>query len=211
VPEPGGTGWDIRFSTLAAVVAALGLLPRQSAHMKLMVALTVMGFLEALSRWITASGGQNPSWAMIVIVVLNALQTLAAIAALLPQLGARGAADRGPAPYDAYAYYAQAAQQYYAVNNQRLQAPAVQTSRSTQAAEATPAQTQQSAAERYALYTEYLAAQQSDQNRTASSSQAGGLTQAAQPASGTGLPTTGPAEWTQPNNDPAERSPTQSA
>jgi hypothetical protein len=211
MPHPGGTGWDVRFSTLAAVVAALGLLPRQSAHMKLMVALAVMGFLEALPRWISATGGQSPSWAMIVIVVLNALQALAAIAALLAQHGVHGAADRGPAPYDAYTYYAQVAQQYYAANNQWLQAPAVQTSASAQAEAASPAQTQQSAAERYALYTEYLAAQQSDPNPTASSSQAGGLTQTAQPASGTGLPTTGPAEWSQLRNDPAMGSPTQSA
>jgi hypothetical protein len=186
---------------LAAVVAALGLLPRQSAHTKLMAALAVMGFLEALSRLIT--GDQNPNLATIGIVVLNGLQTLTAIAALLAQLKVRGAADRGLTPYDAYTYYAQAAQQYYAANNQQLQQQPVRVSGTAQAEAAATAQAQQSAAERYALYAEYLSPQQSGPNPAASSRQSSARTQTAQPAAGTGIPTSGPAESIRPGNDAA--------
>jgi uncharacterized protein DUF5336 len=208
VPQTGGTGWGVRFSVLAAVVAALGLRPRQSAHVKLVTALAVMGFLEALHRLIA---GDNPSWATIVIVVVNALQASAAIAALLAQLRAPSAADRGLAPSDAYAYYAQAAQQYYAANNQQPQQQPVQAHGTAQAAAADPAAAQQSEAERYALYTEYLKAQQSRSNPAASSTPAGRRTQTAQPAAGTGLPTGGPAEGIGSGTDPATGSPTQSS
>jgi hypothetical protein len=219
VPQAGGIGWSVRFSTLAAVIAAVGLLPRQSAHDtltagKLMVALAVMGFLEALPQLITRD--ENPSWATIVIAAVNALQALTAIATLLAQPRAPGTADGGLAPYDAYAYYAQAAQQYYAANNQQLQQP-VQAQGRAQTDAAAPAQAQQSAAERQALYTEYLSAQQSGPHPVASSPQSGGRTQTAQPAAGAGLPTSsignfgGPAESIRPGNDPATGPPTQSS
>jgi Family of unknown function (DUF5336) len=206
LPQADGTGWGVRFSMLAAVVAALGLLPRQSAHTKLVVALAVMGFLEALSQLIT--GNENPHWATITIVILNALQALTANAALLAQLKVPDAADRGLAPYDAYAYYAQAAQQYYAASNQQLQQP-VQAQGTAQAEAAASAQAQQSAAERYALYTDYLTAQQSSPNRAASS-QSGGRRQTAKPAAGTGIPTSGQAESLLPGTDPTTGPPTQS-
>jgi hypothetical protein len=210
VPQLGGTGWGVRFSMLASVVAALGLLPRQSAHTKLMSALAVMGFLEALSQLIT--GDQNRNWATIAIVILNALQALTAIAALLAQLRVPRAADRGFAPYDAYAYYAQAAQQYYAANDQqRQQQQPVRARGTAQAEAATSAQAQQTAAERHALYAEYLSAQQSGPNLAASSPQSGRHTQTAQPAAGTSIPTSGPAESIRPGNDPATGSPTQSS
>src|SRR5262249_29607343 len=139
VAQPGGSGWGVRFSMFAAVVAALGLLPRQSAHTKLMVALAGMGVLEALSPLIT--GDPNPGSATIVIVVLNALQALTAISALLAQLRALRSADRASASYaEAYAYYTQAAQQYYAANSRQLQQQPVQAQPTAQAKAAAPAQ-----------------------------------------------------------------------
>jgi Family of unknown function (DUF5336) len=214
VPGPGGLGWGVRFSTLAAIAAGLGLLPRQSAHTKLIAALAIMGFLEALSLSIAASDDQNPGWPTIVIVAVNALQALTAIAALLAQLSVRGAVERGPAHYDAYAYYAQPAQQYYAANTEPLQHP-IQGQATAQAEAAAPAQAQapaqaeQSAAERDALYAEYLNTQYAYPNPPASSP--GGLTETAQPASGTGLPSTGPTESIRPRNDPPAGSATQSS
>jgi Family of unknown function (DUF5336) len=205
-PHAGGTGWGVRFSMLAAIVAALGLLPRQSAHTKLVVALAVMGFLEALSQLII--GSENPDWATVAIVVLNALQALTANAALLAQLRAPDAADRGVPPYDAYGYYARAAQQYYAASSQQLQQP-VQAQGTAQAQAAASAQAQQSAAERYALYADYLTAQQSSSN-PATSPRSGGRTQTAQPAAGTGIPTSGQAEGLLPGTDPTKGPPTQS-
>ena len=209
LPQRGDTGWSIRFSTAAAVVAALSLLPRQSVHTKFVVTLAAMGLLEALSQLFI--DGHNPSWATIVIVVLNALQAMTAIAALLTQLRVPAADDRGFAsPSSAYAYYDQAAQQYYAAYNQQPQQQPAQSQATAQAAGAATAQAQQSAAERYALYAEYLSAQQSGPNRAASSPQPNGRTQTVRPASGTGMPTTGAAESIRPGNDPATGSSAQS-
>jgi hypothetical protein len=209
VPQLSGTAWGVRFSTLAAVVAALGLLPRQSAHTKLMAALAVMGFFEALCQLIT--GEQNSNWTITVIVVVNALQALTAIAALLAQPRVPGAADHRRAAYDAYAYYAQAAQQYAAPNNQQGQQQPVQVSETAQAEAAAAVQAQQSAAERDALYAEYFNTQQSGPNPAASPRQSGERTPTAPPASGTGIPTSGPAESIGPGNHPATRPATQSS
>jgi hypothetical protein len=209
ISQPGGIGWSVRFGTLAAVVAALDLLPRQSAHTKLVAVLAVMGFLEALPQLIVGHG--NTGWATIVGMVVNALQALTAIAALLAQLRVPDAADRGLAPYDdAYSYYAQAAQQYYAANNQRLQQQPAQAHGTAHTQAAAPAPAQQSTAERDALYNEYLSAQQSSPNRAAASPQSSGRTQAAQPAAGPGLLTGGSADGIQRGIDPATRRPTQS-
>jgi hypothetical protein len=205
-PGPAGLGWGVRFSTLAAIAAGLGLLPRQSAHTKLIAALAIMGFLEALSRSITASDDQNPGWPTIVIAVVNAAQALTAIAAVLAQLSVRGAVERAPAHYDAYAYYAQPAQQYYAPNTEPLQQQPIQGQATAQAEAVAPAQAQQSEAERDALYAEYLNTQYAYPNPPASSS--GGLTET---PSGTGLPTTSPTESIRPRNEPPAGSASQSS
>lgn len=206
-PQAGGIGWGVRFSTLAAVVAALGLLPRQSAHTKLVLALAVMGFLEALPQ--LNIGGGSPSGARIAIVVINALQALTAIVTLLARRKIPGAAAGGFGTYDAYAYYAQAAQQYYAANNQQQQ-PA-QAHGMAEAKAAAPAPAQQSVAERDALYTEYLNTQRPGPNPTALSAQSGGRTQTAPPAAGTSRPASGPTESIRPRTDPATGPPTQSS
>ncbi|MBO0884690.1 MAG: DUF5336 domain-containing protein, partial [Mycobacterium sp.] len=106
-PQPNPTGWGVRFSLLAAVVAGLGLLPEQNARSKWVMTFAVMGFLESLPRWIT--GDENPRWAAIVIVAVTALQAVSAIAAVLTQPSGPGTVDPDPGLYDAYAYYAQAA------------------------------------------------------------------------------------------------------
>lgn len=204
VRQPGGLEWGVRLSTLASVVAAMGLLPRQSAFAKLVAPLAVMGFLETLSAWISASGAQETGWATIVIVVLTALQAVTAIAALVAQLRMRGAAEHSLAshdPYAAYSYYAQAAQQYNTANAQPLQQVQGQATANAEAAAA--AQAQQSAAERYSLYEEYVNAPPARPSPPASSPRTPGRTQTAQPASGTGIPTSGPTESIQLGNDPA--------
>jgi hypothetical protein len=206
VAQPGPAEWGVRFSTFAAVVAALDLLPRRSAHTKLMVALAIMGFLESLSQWIT--GDQSPGWTTIVIVVLTGLQALTAVAAQLIQFRVSSATDRGPGLYDAYAYYAQAAQQYYAANAQQLQQQPVHGQATAQAEATAPAQAQQSTADRYALYAEYLDGQRAQLDPRASSSSR--LTQTAHPGAAAGAPTSGPANSVRPGYDPAAGSSTQS-
>jgi hypothetical protein len=197
-PQPGPTGWGVRFSMLAAVVAGLGLLPRQNAPTKWAVTFAVMGFLESLPRWIT--GEQNPRWAAIVIVAVTALQAVTAITALLAQPRVPGTVDREPGLYDAYAYYAQAARQYYAAANaQQPEQQRAQAQATTQTGAAAPARAQPSAAERYALYEEYLG-QPAHPHPAASSPQQGGQT--ARPAAGRGIPTGGQTEGIRTGNDP---------
>jgi Family of unknown function (DUF5336) len=199
-PEPGPTGWGVRFSMLAAVVAGLGLLPRQNAPTKWAVTFAVMGFLESLPRSITDD--QNPRWASIVIAAVTALQAVTAITALLAQPRVPGTVDSEPGLYDAYAYYAQAARQYYATNAQQPEPQRAQAQATTQTGAAAPARAQQSAAERYALYEEYLGTQSAHPNPAAFPPQPGGRTQTTQPAAGSGVPTSGPPEGIQPRTDP---------
>ncbi|HEY9304210.1 MAG TPA: DUF5336 domain-containing protein [Mycobacterium sp.] len=201
LPQRGDIGWGVRFSAVAAIVAALGLLPRQSVHTKVVVTLTVMGFLEAPSQLF--KDGQNAGWAAIAIVVLTALQAMTAIAALISQLSSTAADNRGLVGSDAYAYYSQAAQQYYAANNQQRQQQPAQSHATAQGTAAATAQAQDSAAQRHALYAEYLSAQQTGPNRAAASPQSNGRIQTVRPASGTGMPRIGAAESIRPDSDPA--------
>lgn len=106
-----GIDWDVRFAVLAGLLAAFGLLPRQTPVAKIVAALAATGFLDALSRVLVLPEGVQPGWAMWVVVVLNGLQAGAAIGALLTQ---PTASDEQQAWYAAYAeQYAQAAAQYY--------------------------------------------------------------------------------------------------
>ncbi len=93
----------------AALFAVTALLPKQGNYTPVVTATSVVGFL--LIIWDLIKGGQAAGWALIVIVVLSALQTVAAIAALLLDAGV----ITPPAPrpkYDPYqpyggGYYAQ--------------------------------------------------------------------------------------------------------
>jgi hypothetical protein len=110
VDGPEAFGWDVRFAALAALCAMLGVLAKQNPLPLATAVLATMGFLEALSNVLA---GGDPGWALTVIVVLNALQAVAAVAALLlAPKGATKAADTGG--YEAYVdYYNQAVRSYY--------------------------------------------------------------------------------------------------
>ena len=93
----------------AALFAVIALLPKQGNYLPVVTTTSVVGFL--LIVWDLIKGGQAAGWALIVIVVLSALQTVVAIAALLLDAGV----ITPPAPrpkYDPYqpyggGYYAQ--------------------------------------------------------------------------------------------------------
>jgi hypothetical protein len=118
VGSPVLLGFPVRLSVLAAIVAAVGLLPKQAGRGWIVVALAVTGFLDVLATWIRAG---EPGWALTVIMVLNALQSLAAVGALLFEIGVLGSVESDGVPdYSAYARLAQAYQVYAA---QYQQAP----------------------------------------------------------------------------------------
>lgn len=109
--SPVSLGWAVWFGVLAAVVAAVGLIPQQGNRGWLVVTLAVTGFLVALSSWVPSAG--DAGWAATVVVVLNALQAVAAVAALLLEGGDReGAGGSDESDYVAYAKYMQAYQAY---------------------------------------------------------------------------------------------------
>ncbi|MEC4764901.1 DUF5336 domain-containing protein [Mycobacterium sherrisii] len=78
--SPGPLDYSVRFSVLAAAVAAVGLLPRQTLRAWVVVALAVTGYVDALAGAIKPT---HTGWPMIVITVLNSLQSVVAVGALL--------------------------------------------------------------------------------------------------------------------------------
>lgn len=108
--SPVTLGWAVWFSVLAAVIAGIGLLPRQGDHGWPAAALAVTGFLVALSTWLNADDAGGAGWAVVVIVVLNLLQGAVALAALL--LGGEDKPAQSGPDYAAYAQYMQAYQAY---------------------------------------------------------------------------------------------------
>lgn len=86
----------------AALFAVIALVPKQGKFTAVVTATAAVGFL--LMIWTLINGGGGVEWAMIAIVVVSALQTVAAIAALLLQAGV----ITPPAPrpkYDQYPPY----------------------------------------------------------------------------------------------------------
>ncbi|OBK94187.1 DUF5336 domain-containing protein [Mycobacterium asiaticum] len=150
-----GIDWDVRFAVLAGLLAAFGLLPRQTSAPKIVAVLAAIGFLDALSRGIVVPDGIEPGWALWVLIVLNALQTAAAIGAVLTQ---PSATDEQQAWYAAYAeQYAQAAAQYYGQYAASEQADTGYDGATAHAQQ--PAQTRPAAAPQEASYAEFVAGQ----------------------------------------------------
>jgi len=213
--SPAGGSWGVRFSALAAVVVVLSLLPRRRAHTTLVAALALMGFLEAVSRVFTA--GHDPSWNTILVVVLNGLQSVAAIAAVLVEAKETGEPNRGITAYDAYAaYYAQVAQQYYRATSQQHQQPVqahgtaqAYATASPQATAASLGQTEQAAAQRDALYAEYVSGQHPGANPAGLAPQSGRQAPRSEPAAATGATPGFPGERSRPASDPTTGPPTQ--
>jgi hypothetical protein len=121
VGSPALLGFPVRLSVLAAIVAAVGLLPKQAGRGWIVVALAVTGFLDVLATWIRAG---EPGWALTVIMVLNALQSLAAVGALLCEIRVLGSVESDGVPD--YSAYARLAQAYQAYATQYQQPPAPQ-------------------------------------------------------------------------------------
>ena len=117
VGSPLGTGFSVRLAVLAAIIAVVGLLPRQPDRGWIIVALAVSGLLDAVATWLSAS---DSGWMLPVVVVLNGLQSLAAVGALLSETGTVRSRAAGTQTYSSYAEFVAAYQNYVA---QYQQAP----------------------------------------------------------------------------------------
>lgn len=91
----------------AALFAVIALLPKQANYLPVVTATSVVGFL--LIIWDLIKGGHGAGWALLVIVVLSALQTVASIATLLLDAGV----ITPPAPRPKYDPYQQPYGGYY--------------------------------------------------------------------------------------------------
>jgi hypothetical protein len=106
-----GGSLEIVAMLLAAMLAALGLLPKGQNYTAIVAAISVIGFLLAVSELINKPNFLSVGWALIVIVILAGLQALVAIGALLLEAGVITPPPPRPR-YDQYPQYG-APGQYY--------------------------------------------------------------------------------------------------
>jgi hypothetical protein len=88
---------------LAALLAAVGLIPKGRNYTAIIAVIAVVGFLLAISELINKPSFLSIGWALIVIVVLAGFQAIAAVGALLLEAGV----ITPPAPRPKYDQYQQ--------------------------------------------------------------------------------------------------------
>ncbi|MCW2653779.1 MAG: hypothetical protein JWR32_4755 [Mycobacterium sp.] len=109
-----GGSFEIVALLVAALLAAVALLPKQRNYTAIVAVIAVLGFLLAISELVTKPSFLSVGWALIVIVIVAGLQAVAAVGALLLDAGI--VTPPAPRPkYDQYpqygGYYGQPGQQ----------------------------------------------------------------------------------------------------
>ena len=74
-------------SLLAALIAGVGLVPKQKTAPALVAVLSVLGFLLAVSIVLTAPSGVNIKWGLYLIIAFSVIQAIVAVAVLLFDAG----------------------------------------------------------------------------------------------------------------------------
>lgn len=113
----GATSLAIIAILFAGVFAVVALLPKQGNYTAVVTATAVVGFLLVI--WDLIENADAAGWALIAIVVVSALQTIAAIGALLLEAGVISP----PAPRPKYDPYQQQYSGGYYGQPQQLSAP----------------------------------------------------------------------------------------
>ena len=107
---------------LAALLAAVGLLPKARNYTAIVAVISVFGALMIILRVVTKPANFSPQWALWVILGLVVLQALAAVGALLLDAGV--VSPPAPRPkYDRYSQYGQYGGQYGGYYGQPGQTP----------------------------------------------------------------------------------------
>ena len=111
-----GLGLAVAASVLAALLAAVGLLPKQKARTGPVAVVATLSFLLVLAEVVNAPAGLSIGWGLYLIIATTVLQAGAAIAALLFDAGVLTAPAPKPRyeqPYGQYGapYYGQQGQQ----------------------------------------------------------------------------------------------------
>jgi Family of unknown function (DUF5336) len=114
-------GFPVRLSVLAAIVAAVGLLPSQTTRGWIVVGFAVTGCLDALAVWVKAD---EADWTVVVVLALNSVQSVAAVGALLRETGASESVEpEGTSDYSTYLRLVEAYQAYAAQYQQHFSSP----------------------------------------------------------------------------------------
>ena len=74
-------------SLLGALIAGVGLVPRQKAAPALVAVLSVLGFLLAISIVLAAPRGVNVQWGLYLVIAFSVVQAIVAVAVLLFDAG----------------------------------------------------------------------------------------------------------------------------
>jgi Family of unknown function (DUF5336) len=111
-----GGSFEIIALILAALLAAVALLPKARNYTPIVAVIAAIGFLLAVSELVTKPSFLSVGWALIVIVVLAGLQAVAGIGALLLEAGVITPPPPKP-KYDQYPQYGG----YYGQPGQGLQ------------------------------------------------------------------------------------------
>lgn len=106
-----GLGLAVAASVLAALLAGIGLLPKQKARTGLVAVISTLSFLLVLSEVINAPAGLSIGWGLFLIIGTTVLQSVAAIAALLFDAGLL--TPSAPKPRYEQQPYGQYGQPYY--------------------------------------------------------------------------------------------------
>jgi hypothetical protein len=111
-PSVAGGALTVVAVLLAALLAAVGLVPKASSYLGVVTAISVLGLLLAIVAIVNSSSDVPTSWAMYLVLTFALLQAVTAVAALLLEAGV----ITPPAPkpkYDPYQQqYGQYGQQY---------------------------------------------------------------------------------------------------
>ncbi|MGE0219982.1 DUF5336 domain-containing protein [Mycolicibacterium sp.] len=105
-------------SLLAALIAAVGALPKQTLHAGLIAVLSLLGFLLVISVVLTAPTGITIDWGLYLVVAFSAIQAIVAVGALLLDSGVISPPVPRPkydqqSQYDPQAQYGQYPGAYY--------------------------------------------------------------------------------------------------
>lgn len=107
-----GGSFEIVGLVLAAMLAAVSLVPRQRSYTAVIAVIAIVGFLMAISEIINKPQFLTVGWALMVIVILGGLQSIAGVGALLVEAGVVTPPQPQPRydQYSQYGYYGQPAQ-----------------------------------------------------------------------------------------------------
>ncbi|HEU0189949.1 MAG TPA: DUF5336 domain-containing protein [Mycobacterium sp.] len=100
----GDVGYVIPAAVLAALLAAVGLLPKAKNYHAVIAAVAVVGALLAISQAMTAGEFFSVGWALWLVLGLTIVQAIAAVVGLLLDAGVVAAPSPRP-KYDPYAQY----------------------------------------------------------------------------------------------------------